>query len=88
LRIHWKRDYRRNGRLREECLNETLFTSLGHARAVLGAWKDDYNTVRPHSSLGGRTPSEIAAQAGAGHARHLLAIPSTTRHQSMPGLYQ
>jgi putative transposase len=77
-----------NGRLRDECLNETLFASLGHARAVLGAWKEDYNTVRPHSSLGGRTPSEIAAQAGAGHALPLLAIPSTTSHQSMPGLYQ
>ena len=32
------------GRLRDECLNETLFTSLAHARAVLAAWKDDYNT--------------------------------------------
>lgn len=41
-------------------LNETLFASLGHACAVLGAWKEDYNTVRPHSSLGGKTLSEIA----------------------------
>src|SRR5690606_6529616 len=52
-----------NGRLRDECLNETLFTSLRHARIELAAWKEDYNTVRPHSSLGGMTPAEAAAQA-------------------------
>ena len=77
-----------NGRLRDECLNETLFGTLGHARAVLSNWKEDYNTVRPHSSLGGRTPSEIARQAGPGHAPDLLAITSTTSHQLMTGLYQ
>jgi len=48
-----------NGRLRDECLNETLFTSLAQARAVLSAWQHDYNEVRPHSSLGGRTPASI-----------------------------
>jgi putative transposase len=47
-----------NGRLRDECLNETLFTSLRHARAVLASWQKDYNEVRPHSALGGRTPGE------------------------------
>src|SRR5882757_9030479 len=36
-----------NGRLRDELLNETLFTSIAQARAVLAAWKDDYNNVRP-----------------------------------------
>jgi putative transposase len=41
-----------NGRLRDELLNETLFTSLAHAREALAIWKDDYNTVRPHSGLG------------------------------------
>jgi len=41
-------------------LNETLFTSLGHARAVLDAWKDDYNTVRPHSGLGNVPPADYA----------------------------
>ncbi len=49
-----------NGRLRDELLNETLFTSLAQARAVLAAWKDDYNTFRPHSALGNLTPSEFA----------------------------
>ncbi|RAU20004.1 hypothetical protein CU669_20690 [Paramagnetospirillum kuznetsovii] len=50
-----------NGRLRDECLKETLFTSLNHARAVLAAWKDDYNYVRLHTSLG-NTPLEMAAR--------------------------
>jgi putative transposase len=34
-----------NGRLGDELLNETLFTTLAQARAVLAAWKDDCNTV-------------------------------------------
>ena len=50
-----------NGRLRDECLNETLFTSLAHAREVLAIWKGDYNTVRPHSSVGNLAPSIYAA---------------------------
>ena len=52
-----------NGRLRDECLNETLFTSLRHARAMLAAWKRDYNEVRPHSALGGLTPGEASVSA-------------------------
>ena len=75
-----------NGRLRDECLNETLFTSLPHARAVLAAWRHDYNTVRPHSQLGGRTPAEIAGQRAVGHAPQPVAIPSTIEHQT-GGLY-
>ena len=49
-----------NGRLRDELLNETLFTSLAHARAALAAWKDDYNTVRPHSSISNLPPAIYA----------------------------
>jgi putative transposase len=49
-----------NGRLRDELLNETLFSSLAHARAALTSWQIDYNTVRPHSSLGSLTPVEYA----------------------------
>ena len=49
-----------NGRLRDELLNETLFTSLAHARAALDAWKHDYHTVRPHSGLGNLPPAVYA----------------------------
>jgi putative transposase len=49
-----------NGRLRDELLNETLFSSLAHAREVLSFWKNDYNTVRPHSGLGNLTPVAYA----------------------------
>ena len=49
------------GRLRDECLNETLFASLPHARAVLDAWRADYNSVRPHSALANQAPEEFRA---------------------------
>jgi putative transposase len=49
-----------NGRLRDELLNETLFTSLAHARFSLGAWQEDYNTVGPHGSLGNLPPATYA----------------------------
>jgi putative transposase len=48
-----------NGRLRDELLNETLFTSLAQARIVLRCWRTDYNDARPHSRLGWKTPSEF-----------------------------
>jgi putative transposase len=51
------------GRLRDECLNETLFTSLDHARSALGQWRRDYNENRPHSGLGGATPAEARLAA-------------------------
>jgi putative transposase len=45
-----------NGSLRDELLNEELFDSLPDARRKLALWRYDYNHVRPHSSLGNRTP--------------------------------
>jgi transposase InsO family protein len=50
-----------NGRMRDELLNETLFTSLAHARVEIAAWVEDYNRERPHSSLGYATPAAFAA---------------------------
>jgi putative transposase len=49
-----------NGRLRDELLNETLFVSLAHAREALAIWKDDNNTVRPHSAIGNVPPAVYA----------------------------
>ena len=50
-----------NGKLRDECLNEHVFGSLGQARRIIEAWRVDYNEVRPHSSLAYQTPEEFAA---------------------------
>jgi len=49
-----------NGRLRDEFLNETTFTSLAQAKAVLEEWRLDYNAVRPHSSIGWLMPDAYA----------------------------
>ena len=46
-----------NGRLRDEFLNETLFTWLMQARPALEDWRRDYNTVRSHSRLGWLAPA-------------------------------
>ncbi|WP_156360081.1 IS3 family transposase [Sphingomonas sp. Leaf10] len=51
-----------NGRMRDELLNETLFFTIGQARSILARWVDDYNTERPHSSLGYATPAAFAAE--------------------------
>ena len=55
-----------NGKFRDECLNQNWFVDLRDAREVIEAWRVDYNTVRPHSSLGYRTPEEFAAAKGCG----------------------
>lgn len=58
-----------NGRLRDELLNETLFGSLDHAREALADWKDDYNTVRPHSAIGNVPPAVYAKFSDPGMQR-------------------
>jgi putative transposase len=66
-----------NGRMRDELLNETLFFDLDQARQLIGAWVADYNTARPHSSLGYRTPAayadQLTAPTGAITAEALIA---------------
>jgi len=46
-------------------LNQNWFVDLRHAREVIETWRVDYNTVRPHSSLGYLTPEEFAATVAA-----------------------
>lgn len=45
-----------NGKFRDECLNQHWFVSLAHARVLIETWRQDYNTVRPHSALGNLSP--------------------------------
>jgi putative transposase len=83
-----------NGRLRDECLNEHWFESLADARRIIGAWRIDYNTVRPHGRLGNLPPaiyamlSAAAMQRGGalrstgGSAPRPVAPPSLTGSKS------
>tara|TARA_R110002051_G_scaffold209785_1_gene275584 strand:- start:2063 stop:2464 length:402 start_codon:yes stop_codon:yes gene_type:complete len=69
------------GKLRDECLNETLFSSLHHARAILAEWKHDYNTIRPHSAHGGKPPAEIAVQSCTGVPPYMIASKPNSGHE-------
>jgi putative transposase len=87
-----------NGRLRDELLNETLFYSIAHARVALAAWRLDYNTVRPHSSLGNLPPADYATLSApasqrdgslrdvGGFAPRPVAAPSLTGSNDQPTL--
>ena len=49
-----------NGKFRDECLNEHWFVTLAQARRVIETWRIEYNTERPHSSLGDLPPTLFA----------------------------
>ena len=63
-----------NGRFRDECLNEHLFSSLAGARQIIEAWKIDYNTERPHTSLDGLTPAAFATRPKPRHTEEGLCL--------------
>ena len=76
-----------NGRMRDELFNESLFFGLDHARSAIAEWRQDYNTARPHSSLGYQTPVAFAgtltataydASLDKGFALHRLLNPRPT----------
>ena len=64
-----------HGRLRDECLNTSWFWNLWDAKRKIAAWRIEYNTNRPHSSLAYRTPAEFAEQ---------VASPSTPSDNAWP----
>jgi putative transposase len=63
-----------NGRLRDECLNETLFTTLKEAIQIIEAWRIDCNTAPPHTSLGRLTPAAFATRPTEGHNLNRLYL--------------
>jgi hypothetical protein len=73
-----------NGKLRDECLNGEIFYSLKEAQVVIEQWRVQYNTVRPHSSLGYRPPAPQAIlpqQPGHGDMENAPRFP----HPHTPG---
>jgi putative transposase len=75
-----------NGRLRDECLNGHYFEDVEDAREKINAWRQDYLTKRPHSSLAGRTPAEFAASVGVPtpFASAIVHTPKRARRQGDP----
>jgi transposase InsO family protein len=51
-----------NGRMRDELLNGEIFDNIFEARTLIERWRKEYNTVRPHSSLGYKPPAPVAIQ--------------------------
>lgn len=51
-----------NSRFRDECLNQHVFHNLAEAKDLIEEWRFDYNRVRPHTSLGGKSPEEFARE--------------------------
>jgi transposase InsO family protein len=49
-----------NGKMRDQFLNGEIFYSLKEAKILIERWRNHYNTVRPHSSLGGKPPKPEA----------------------------
>jgi len=60
-----------NGRFRDECLNEHWFLTMTRARRIIESWRIEYNTVRPHSSLGNIAPEQFAKNASPSDPSHL-----------------
>jgi transposase InsO family protein len=51
-----------NGKLRDELLNGEIFYTLREAQVIIERWRREYNTFRPHSSLGYRSPAPETVQ--------------------------
>ena len=51
-----------NGKFRDECLNEHWFANFHHAQEIIDNWRMEYNEIRPHSSLGNKTPYEFVKE--------------------------
>ena len=51
-----------NRTYREDVLDVYLFNSLGEARRITVEWLEEYNSIRPHASLGNKNPYEFSAK--------------------------
>ena len=73
-----------NGRMRDELLNESLFFGLDHARELIASWVEDYNTARPHSSLGYQTPEAFSSALRTARDHHAAQWTGSARWPLAP----
>jgi transposase InsO family protein len=84
-----------HGSLRRELLDDAVpFTDLAAAQAAVGAWRQEYNTTRPHQAIGMASPAERFISARGGEAEKLLPlrlpavlspVPATEHSQGRAG---
>ena len=63
-----------NGKFRDECLSLEWFRNRTDARVVIESWRRHYNAVRPHSSLGNRTPHEFKSTISSTPAETIFQV--------------
>jgi len=72
-----------HGRFRDELLNTELFDTLWEAQVLIEQWRREYNTIRPHSSLGYRSPAPEAYLGVWGIPLLKTANQATTNHETL-----
>ena len=75
-----------NSKLRDELLNGETFYSLKEAKIVIEAWRQHYNSVRPHSSLGCRPPAPQTTLPPAAHLAYATLRPAEQQASNRQGL--
>ncbi len=74
-----------NGKFRDECLSLEWFRTRAEAKSIIERWRRHYNEVRPHSSLGYRTPNEFASQRANAASRHATGRVAAVSGPPRPG---
>ena len=84
----WQNGYAESfhSRLRDEFLALEVFENLPAARRLTTAWREDYNHVRPHSSLGYQTPAKFFAYAASVPAPAIASASTPAAHASPPDI--
>ena len=72
-----------NGRLEDELLGSEIFATLAEAQWLAETWRREYNTARPHSSLGYKTPAEFAASCAASNSASNSASLRSKRRRTL-----
>ena len=86
----WQNGYAEsfNSRFRIECLDRELLYTLSESRVVFADWRNYYNNIRPHRSLGLQSPSQFArnhSTQGLGSGRPTDSLrPALPENQHQP----
>ena len=72
----WENGYneRFNGILREEVLNREAFYTITEAKVIIEQWRNQYNQIRPHGSLGYKPPAPKTRVSNDTNINHIQCL--------------